>query len=221
MADLLQTLRARPAALPQTTGGAVRHTGGGARPACGHPGGERPGIARPRHRRRAHDRRRTASGTGGAHAARWSAAARGHPARGRCRRRARPLGSLPDDEIREGLALLGEDLLVPLGTAVVCRGGDPGRVAMRVTVHRSGWPTQAPIEVRAGQLQVVPLARGQEAELIDRAAARRRAWAGPALAAHPGRRDRRGRRPDARCARRSDRAPEAWRRPSRGAGRLA
>jgi hypothetical protein len=48
----------------------------------------------------------------------------------------------------------------------VCRGGDQGRVAMRVTVHRSGWPTQAPIEVRAGQLQVVPLARGQEAEII-------------------------------------------------------
>lgn len=76
-----------------------------------------------------------------------------------------PLGSLPDDEIREGIALLGDDLLVPLGTAVVCRGGEPGRVAMRVTVHRSGWPTQAPIEVRAGQLQVVALPRGQEAEL--------------------------------------------------------
>jgi hypothetical protein len=76
-----------------------------------------------------------------------------------------PLGSLPDDEIREGLSLLGEDLLVPLGTAVVCRGGDPGRVAMRVTVHRSGWPSHAPIEVRTGQLQLVPLARGQEAEI--------------------------------------------------------
>lgn len=76
-----------------------------------------------------------------------------------------PLGSLPDDEIREGLSLLGDDLLVPLGTAVVCRGGEAGRVAMRVTVHRSGWPSQAPIEVRAGQLQVVPLPRGQEAEI--------------------------------------------------------
>lgn len=76
-----------------------------------------------------------------------------------------PLGSLPDDEIREGLALLGEDLLVPLGTAVVCRGGEPGRIAMRVTVHRSGWPIQTPIEVRVGQLQVVPLPRGQEAEV--------------------------------------------------------
>jgi hypothetical protein len=76
-----------------------------------------------------------------------------------------PLGSLPDDEIREGLALLADDLLVPLGTAVVCRGGDAGRVAMRVAVHRPGWPASQPVEVRAGQLQVVPLVRGQEAEL--------------------------------------------------------
>ena len=76
-----------------------------------------------------------------------------------------PLGSLPADEIREGLTLLGDDLLVPLGTAIVCRGGDSGRVAMRVSVHRPGWPTPAPVEVRTGQLHVVPLARGQEAEV--------------------------------------------------------
>jgi len=76
-----------------------------------------------------------------------------------------PLGSLPDDEISEGLSLLTEDLLVPLGTSVVCRGGEPGRTAMRVTVHRPGWPPIAPIELRTGQLQVVPLGRGQEAEL--------------------------------------------------------
>jgi hypothetical protein len=76
-----------------------------------------------------------------------------------------PLGSLPDEEITEGVALLSEDLLVPLGTAVVSRGGSAGRVAMRVTVHRPGWPPIAPIEVRSGQLQVVPLGRGQEAEL--------------------------------------------------------
>ena len=76
-----------------------------------------------------------------------------------------PLGTLPDDEIREGIGLLAEDLLLPLGTAIVCRGGDPGRVAMRVTVHRPGWPDTRPIEVRSGQLQVVPLARGQQAEL--------------------------------------------------------
>lgn len=76
-----------------------------------------------------------------------------------------PLGSLPDDEIREGLALLGDDLVVPLGTAVVPRGVDLGRPAMRVTVHRPGWPASPPIEVRGGQLHVIPLARGQEAEL--------------------------------------------------------
>ena len=82
-----------------------------------------------------------------------------------------PLGSLGDDEIGEGLTLLADDLLLPLGTAVVCRGGEPGDVAMRVTVHRSGWPTPSPVEVRVGQLQVLPLGRGQEAELLIEPAA--------------------------------------------------
>jgi hypothetical protein len=82
-----------------------------------------------------------------------------------------PLGSLPDDEIVEGLTLLGDDLLVPLGTAIVCRGGDPGRVAMQVTVHRPGWPSHAPVEVRSGQLQVLPLPRGTEAEVTIEPAA--------------------------------------------------
>jgi hypothetical protein len=76
-----------------------------------------------------------------------------------------PLGSLPDAEIGEGIGLLAEDLLVPLGTTVVTRGGDAGRPAMRVTVHRSGWPASSPIELRVGQLQVVPLPPGQTAEL--------------------------------------------------------
>jgi hypothetical protein len=76
-----------------------------------------------------------------------------------------PLGSLPDDEIGEGISLLGDDLLVPLGSAVVCRGGEPGRLAMRVGVHRPGWPTPSPIDVRTGQLVVVPLGRGQEADI--------------------------------------------------------
>lgn len=77
-----------------------------------------------------------------------------------------PLGSLADDELREGITLLGEDLLVPLGTSVVSRGGSPGQLAMRVTIHRAGWPTPAPVEVRSGQLHVVPLAAGTEAELL-------------------------------------------------------
>jgi hypothetical protein len=77
-----------------------------------------------------------------------------------------PLGSLADDEIREGITLLADDVLVPLGTAVVSRGGNPGQLAMRVTVHRPGWPTPLPVELRVGQLQVIPLAPGQEAELL-------------------------------------------------------
>jgi MutL protein len=52
-----------------------------------------------------------------------------------------PIGSLADDEIEEGIALLGDDLVSVLGTAVVTRGGEPGRPAMRVTVHRAGWPS--------------------------------------------------------------------------------
>lgn len=76
-----------------------------------------------------------------------------------------PLGSLPEDEIREGMALLGDDLLVPLGTAVVTRGAELGRPAMRVTLHRPGWPSAQPVEIRGGQVHVVPLPRGQEAEL--------------------------------------------------------
>ncbi|MGH2428153.1 MAG: glutamate mutase L [Candidatus Limnocylindria bacterium] len=77
-----------------------------------------------------------------------------------------PLGALPDDEITEGVALLADDIVVSLGTAVVSRGGEPGRLAMRVTVHRAGWPSRAPIELRAGQLQIVSLPAGQEAELV-------------------------------------------------------
>jgi MutL protein len=77
-----------------------------------------------------------------------------------------PLGSLVDDELAEGLELLGDDALSPLGTAVVSRGGTPGQLAMRVTVDRAGWPTPAPVDVRVGQVVVVPLARGSQAELL-------------------------------------------------------
>lgn len=76
-----------------------------------------------------------------------------------------PLGTLGEGEIGEGMELLAEDLLAPLGTVVVTRGGEPGRLAMRVTVHRPGWPVGPPIDVRVGQLQLVPLSRGQQAEL--------------------------------------------------------
>jgi hypothetical protein len=76
-----------------------------------------------------------------------------------------PIGALRDDEIVEGLGMLRDDVLAPLGAAVVCRGGRPGIAAMRVTVHRVGWPVLGPIDVRAGQLEVLPLGRGQVAEL--------------------------------------------------------
>jgi hypothetical protein len=76
-----------------------------------------------------------------------------------------PIGALEDGEIGEGMAVLRDDLLVPLGASVVSRGGRAGQVVMRVTVHRTGWPDQAPVEVRSGQLQLLPLGRGQAAEL--------------------------------------------------------
>jgi MutL protein len=76
-----------------------------------------------------------------------------------------PLGALGEEEIAEGLGVLRDDLLTPLGTAVVCRPGRPGQTAMRVTMHRTGWPSIGPVEVRGGGLQVLPLGRGQTAEI--------------------------------------------------------
>jgi hypothetical protein len=76
-----------------------------------------------------------------------------------------PLGALRDDEIVEGLGTLRDDLLAPLGAAIVCTGGRSGHPAMRVMVHRVGWPSLGPIEVRPGQLEVVPLPRGQLADV--------------------------------------------------------
>jgi len=76
-----------------------------------------------------------------------------------------PLGALDDVEIAEGMGALRDDALTPIGTAVVCHGGRSGQVAMRITVTRSGWPGLGPLEIRAGQLMVLPLGRGQEADL--------------------------------------------------------
>ena len=76
-----------------------------------------------------------------------------------------PLGALRDDEIVEGLGTLRDDLLTPLGAAVVCQGGRSGHASMRVTVNRVGWASIGPIEVRPGQVEVVPLPRGQVAEV--------------------------------------------------------
>ena len=76
-----------------------------------------------------------------------------------------PLGALEDGEIAEGMGALRDDLLVPIGTSVVCRGGRPGQIVMRVRVRRAGWPEIGPIELRGGQLQLLSLTRGHEAEL--------------------------------------------------------
>lgn len=76
-----------------------------------------------------------------------------------------PLGSLADDEIGEGIGVLRDDLLVPLGTTVVTRGGRSGQLALRARLHRVGWPDPEPIEVRAGQVIVLALPRGERAEL--------------------------------------------------------
>ena len=76
-----------------------------------------------------------------------------------------PLGALDDSEIGEGMGVLRDDLLVPLGTSVICRGGRFGQVVMRVTIHRAGWPVIGPLDLRTGQVQIIPLARGHEAEL--------------------------------------------------------
>jgi hypothetical protein len=75
-----------------------------------------------------------------------------------------PLGAMEDDDVMEGIGTLRDDLLVPLGAALVCRGGRSGHVAMRVRLVREG---VAPVsaEVRAGQLQTIPLPRGHRAEL--------------------------------------------------------
>ncbi|HET7685390.1 MAG TPA: glutamate mutase L [Candidatus Limnocylindria bacterium] len=75
-----------------------------------------------------------------------------------------PLGSLPDAEIGEGFAAIAGDAVVPLGTAVVSRGGRPGSVAMRVRVRRAGWGEER-FEVRSGQVVVEPLPRGAHADL--------------------------------------------------------
>jgi hypothetical protein len=76
-----------------------------------------------------------------------------------------PLGALGNEEIAEGIGTLRDDLLTPLGAAVVSQGGRAGHVAFRVTVHRVGWPSLGPVEVRAGQLTLLPLGRGQVADL--------------------------------------------------------
>jgi hypothetical protein len=75
------------------------------------------------------------------------------------------LGALADGEVGEGVITLLDDLLVPLGTAIVTRGGRPGNPALRVILHRVGWSPTDPIEVRAGSLTSFPLGRGERGEV--------------------------------------------------------
>ena len=83
VADLVQTMRARPETLPQS----VEELAGvqaAARIAAGRHVRRRPGRSgRPAHRCRANDRRRAATGTGGSDAARRRASGRRHAARRR------------------------------------------------------------------------------------------------------------------------------------------
>ena len=76
-----------------------------------------------------------------------------------------PLGSLPLEDIDEGLETLRDDLLVPLGTSVVTHGGKPGQVALRARLHRPGWPDSPRFEIRSGTVVVLPLERGASGEL--------------------------------------------------------
>jgi hypothetical protein len=76
-----------------------------------------------------------------------------------------PLGSLPMEDIDEGMETLRDDLLVPLGTSVVIRGGRPGQVAFHARLRRPGWPDSARFEVRSGSVIVLPLERGATGEL--------------------------------------------------------
>ena len=75
-----------------------------------------------------------------------------------------PLGSLEDGELDDALVAILDDALVPLGTAVVCRGVRPGQTAMRVVVHRPGWHEER-LVVRAGTLVRHPLPRGARADV--------------------------------------------------------
>lgn len=76
-----------------------------------------------------------------------------------------PLGGLPDPDVDEGLETLRDDLLMPLGTAVLSRGGQAGQVAFHVRLHRPGWPDSTAVEVRVGSMAVLPLERGAAGEL--------------------------------------------------------
>ena len=67
-------------------------------------------------------------------------------------------------DLAEGLGALRQDLLIRLGAAVICRGGVPGEWSMRVRVL-DGHRERVSLELRHGELEVVPLADDEEVEL--------------------------------------------------------
>jgi hypothetical protein len=77
-----------------------------------------------------------------------------------------PLGALADTDVDEGLETLRDDLLVPLGTAVVSQGGQAGQIAFRARLHRPGWPDSPQVEVRTGSVAVLPLERGGSGDIV-------------------------------------------------------
>ncbi|MFN2484952.1 MAG: glutamate mutase L [Candidatus Limnocylindria bacterium] len=96
-----------------------------------------------------------------------------------------PLGSLDDEDLGEGVGALLGDALAPLGTAVITRGGNPGDPALRLWLRplpASGGRgvngavpgighggdddrVGAALEVRYGQLLILPLPYGRRAEV--------------------------------------------------------
>jgi hypothetical protein len=76
-----------------------------------------------------------------------------------------PLGALGEADVDEGLETLRDDLLVPLGTAVVSQGWQAGELAFRARLHRPGWSDSPHVEVRNGSLTVLPLERGGSGEI--------------------------------------------------------
>jgi hypothetical protein len=74
-----------------------------------------------------------------------------------------PLGT-SRGEVDEGMETR-DDLLVPLGTAVVARGERAGQLAFKAKLHRAGWPDSTRVDVRSGSLAVIPLERGGAGEL--------------------------------------------------------
>lgn len=74
------------------------------------------------------------------------------------------LGALDAERLSDAITALAPELLVPLGTAVICSGGAPGAQSMQIRLSRESGEIEA-ISLRYGQLEVLPLASGESAEI--------------------------------------------------------